>query len=537
MATEVASPSLRGSSFTGPTLQDVLEPAAIHGELFDERFGALAFAVSRTLGAPPSAHHTYAIWPSLMDAFHIIVLESGALHPRIVSLLTFDLGRGLTPALIRLTTVVSSLTAQCAYCSGLGCGFGDIFNGAVTVSEPLNLSPACLIDQDRIAARLAVAATKLPARVTPPMQAEFQKYFGGIPGLQRFAFALGGIAFTNTLNTLLGTELDEAYYKQAEIAFPKKTGFSFGIHKFKHKIQSTFVKSELFNKLWDKPVLKKQLYSIQNQSLLILSEIPDTDAEVNSWLMEHFTLVPRYISELSSLQLKRMLICVMVKTIFWKSGSPETANFDQTEFPHISMFDRLVYSYVYMISASNVLLASHFAKAAANLYNIDASMLETAYEVARDYNSSSAVDVDEFDKSPQFTVMLALTYYAARRYHKRSWRLARILANTSSPTTVMAFVTLLSGLSLMHRFSCVVDDRQGFEEVVAASGELNAAVKSGAPGFANRSDFAPSSEEVDVNWADVDIDSIMVNAANLRSGLRDVIDDMEDSLWFGRVEY
>ncbi|KAJ3387156.1 hypothetical protein HDU84_001006 [Entophlyctis sp. JEL0112] len=436
---------------------------------------------------------------------------------------------GLSPALVRLTVVVGSLTAQCAYCSGVGCGFGDIFNGAIAVDEPIDLRPVSL-SNDRFAMRAVVAATKVPARVTPVIRRDALGIFGGLGGLQTFAYVVGSVGFTNTLNTLLGSELDEAYYKRALTAFPVSSGYVAGIHAFAQRFKSSFTDSSLFKQLWDNAIFLGQMGSLQEQAKKIRSAVPDTHQGIDSWLIQQFGgFAPRYLSTIIDLRVKQNIVAAISRCIFWEAGSAESANFDQSEFPELPMRDRLVLAYVYMEAARNSLLASHFAAAAAARFGVDVDELQHAVDTAKHRSQSHTYD---FETDGPFTLLLTLTYFSARRFHQRTWRLAPSLANTFTPSTALAFIALVSCLTFLHRFSAVVDDEQGSEP-----GVLNI-LKRNMGGFACMKGFVGADDSTDLRWEDVDIVSVLPRAARLREALLNVTGgSAEDAVWSGVVQY
>ncbi|KAJ3014396.1 UNVERIFIED_CONTAM: hypothetical protein HDU68_000296 [Siphonaria sp. JEL0065] len=504
----------------------LLEPYAVYSDAFDARFGCLTDIMAQVLGTAPSAFHTYSIWPLLVESY--------------ASLLGSDRNeRNIPLNLRRLTGVVSSLVAQCAYCSALACGLGDVFNGAISVTKPLKLSGTDLSQADRKAIRMIVAATKVPARVTPEMQVEVQKGFGGKAGLQQLANILAAGGFTNTLNALLACELDESFMKKAEVAF-KGSLFSFGPHKFLNRIKPFPAigpkkpTRNPFRYILDAIHLYNEWTKVLKITDSFQSHIPTTHPALNQWLENMFGFQPRYLAQIHSIEIKRVYCSMLSKIIFWTDQDDDIASgtFDGVYRPEFPFTDRLIVCYVYFMGASNHLLALHFAYLAIVKYNVQPWELDMALIAARDFNHKEPKSMND-----TLEIMVALAYYSSRRYHKRMWRLTpRLLVVTENPATVMAFVSLSSVLTMLHRYSAMVDDGLG-SEVEVAEFQLSEGVEIGLDileGVCNSKDFDASAEELEIEWDDVDLDTINVAAASLRGTIRQFT---AGQVWGGGVEY
>ncbi|KAJ3014397.1 UNVERIFIED_CONTAM: hypothetical protein HDU68_000297 [Siphonaria sp. JEL0065] len=497
-----------------PTLQMVLTPFAVYGNAFDVRFGSIAAIVGKALGTAPSAFHTYATWPLLVEAY---------------SALAFTNNSKLSVELKRLVAIVSSLVAQCAYCSALACGLGDVFNGAVQVTQPLKLSSTDLSPNDRKAIRLIVAATKVPARVTPEMQLNVHQAFAGKAELQDLAqaFATGG--FLNTLNSLLACELDEPVAATATEAF-KGSLFSFGPHKFLARM-----KSNPFRKIIDVIQLAQEAKAVSQATEVFLSGVPTSNSALDEFLENLLGFQPRYLKKITNIGLKRVYCTLFSKLVFWTDEDDDIASgtFDGIYQPDLPFTDRLVICYVYFMGASNHLLALHFAYVAIVRFGVDPSELELSLMAAQDFNHKS----DKSVHNP-LEIMAALSYYSARRYHRRMWRLApKLYSATENPATVMAFVSLTSFLTLLQRFSAVVDDGKGLEPEVLDFLKTSDAKSIGLHTLTHSSnsfDFDASPEELEIEWDDIDIDTISVAAASLRMSVRQLT---AGQVWGGGAEY
>ncbi|KAI9348559.1 hypothetical protein BDR26DRAFT_1004392 [Obelidium mucronatum] len=510
------STSTTASGSDRATLQMLLEPFSVHGPAFDARFGSLALLVCQMLGTAPSALHTYAAWPLLVEAY--AALLAGAKAARVGA------------ATKRLVTVTAALVAQCAYCAALGCGLGDVFAGSVRVSAPLRLAPHDLAPADRKAVRLVVAATKVPARVSPQMQRDVEAEFGTV-GLQELGMILGTVAFTNTLNSLLACELDEPIMIAAQTAF-KDSLFSFGPHKFRNRMAHTKKSINPVTKFLDAIQVANEFRNISKISEVFMSKIPATHSELNLWLENLFGFRPRYLSCILDAGLKRAYCAILLKLVFWTDDDDDvsSSSFDGVYQPDLPFTDRLLISYVYMMGASNHRLALHFAFVAITRHGVDPTDLELALMMAQDFDHKTARQVH----SPQ-EIMLVLAYYSARRYHRRMWRLSPKLfyATSENPATVMAFVGLTSMLTLFHRFSAVVEDGNGLEPEIADFILTEKAQSIGLDKLShssNSKDFDASTEELEIEWDDVDLESISIASASLRMSVA-------GHVWGGGVEY
>ncbi|KAI9348560.1 hypothetical protein BDR26DRAFT_853466 [Obelidium mucronatum] len=516
-----------------PTLQSLLDPFAVYGDQFDARFGCLTSILEQVIGTSPSAFHTYSIWPLLVESYASLLGSDRREKMKI----------GLD--LRRLTGIVSSLVAQCAYCSALGCGLGDVFNGAVKVTQPLRISAGDLSAGERKAIRLVVAATKVPARVTVGMQVDVEKGFGGKVGMQQLANILAVTGFTNTLNALLACELDEPLNKRANIAF-KGMLYSLGPHQFKNRMKRSKKASEPSSSeptttsstsSWNPFKYIFDFLHLYNEWTRVLritdgfqSKLPTTHTALNQWLENTFGFQPRYLTQIQSLEIKRVYCTLLSKLVFWTDQDDDIASgtFDGVYKPDFPFTDRLIVCYVYMMGASNHLLALHFAYVAVARYGVQPWELEMALMAAQDFNHKEPKEMTDM-----LEIMVALGYYSARRYHKRMWRLApRLLVATENPATVMAFVSLTSVLTLLHRYSAMVEDWRGAEQPEVAAFQLSEGVSLGldkVDAFSNSRDFDASVEELEIEWDDVDLDSINIASASLRMAVGQV--------WGGGVDY
>ncbi|KAJ3063934.1 hypothetical protein HDU98_000322 [Podochytrium sp. JEL0797] len=515
-----------GSTYNSsePTLEDLLEPFAVYGPAFDARFGSIARLLGRTAGHIPAALHTYAVMPLCMEAYSLAVITD-KLDPTCPT--QCAVGSGMK----RLVAVVSSLVAQCAYCSSLGCGLGDVFNGAVLVAEPLRIQASDFSTHDRKVVRMVVAATKLPARVTPSMRYDVAAAMGGSRGIQQLAHVLGVVGFNNTLSELLACEIDEPFSKNAEVAF-KHCAFEVNIHKYFGKMSTR--PTGPFKAFADAIEIHLELKKAAKSAESFMEHIPAHHGDLDVWIHASFGFQPRYLTKIVSPIMKRTYCALVSKILFWTEQDDDRSSysFDGVFKPDLPISDRLILCYVYMMAASNRLLAAHFAFLAVTRHGVKPWELNLAYQASQLFDhknaSNGATGQEPID------IMTALAYYSARRYHKRMWRLApRLLVVTENPATVMSCITLLSFLTLLHRYSAIVDDCAGFEDEVSAFLETEATAKAlgfnmDAVGASNSRAFDASFEEVEIEWDDVDLNSISVASASLRFGVGQIVGDMND---------
>ncbi|KAJ3023788.1 UNVERIFIED_CONTAM: hypothetical protein HDU68_008455, partial [Siphonaria sp. JEL0065] len=428
----------------------LLEPYAVRGSMF--RYSNLMCFYQFMVGTAPKALHTYAILPILADTYTaLIVCWSKA-----------AIKMTLKPELRKLTIIISSLVAQCAYCSSVVCGLGDVFNGAVVVTSPMDLSAKNLAPAERKAIRMVIAATKLPARVTPKMRKDAEASFGSL-GLQLLAQDLSLSGFSNTLNTILATELDESFSRNAEIGF-NGTGFSPGPHKFNAKIleSSKYVPDyhtkNPFKNMMARVHVIGQLQRASTVHDTFLIPIPTTQNETNKWLAKVFGFIPRYLAGILNIGVKRTYCTFIAKVILVPDPAPkQIAETTDGQFQSDLLFrERLLLAYVYFMGTHNNLLALHFAYVAIKIHGIDSSDLHNAFQTARSYKYSPEGRARPENRLELFSI---LTFYSARRFHKRVWRLApELLSLTQNPATVLSFATLVSTFAMLHRYSAMMDD-------------------------------------------------------------------------------
>ncbi|KAJ3127523.1 hypothetical protein HK100_009706 [Physocladia obscura] len=517
------------SNYSGPTpgnsetLQGLLDSHAVHGDAFAVQHETSSFLVARMLGEAPAAFHTYAIYPSTMIIYKLCMF-----------IMTDN--KKLSQKLTRLAGIVTSLVAQCAYCSAVACGLGDVFNGAVTVTTPLNLAPSDVSNPHRIALRLCVAATKVPARVSPEMRNENREIFGGEAGLQQLGNIVATSGFKNSLNSLLGTEIDRTHTDNAEIAF-QNTSYSFGPHKFASRFRSSYKKfdknSSIFGFIVDffQSIHHQLKFLAETQA--ILKQVPSTHVLLNRWLSEKFRgFTPRYLSDIINLETKRSFCTVLTQSIF--TEEPFTVSSNGTFAANLPLSDKIILAFVYFSGASNNLLVAHFAFIAHSL-DIPATRLSDALDRAQKFNHKDST-------SPQsaMDVMIPLTYYAARRYHKRMWRVSPWLYPQcgQNPATILAYCNLVSVFTFLHRYSAVVDDGKGFEMVVKVFVVSSYGTSCGLAvnqAGCNSSGFLASLEERDIDWDDVDISTVQKGASSLRLGVGEIVGPY--NLWGGNVDY
>ncbi|KAJ3120355.1 hypothetical protein HK100_012837 [Physocladia obscura] len=528
------------SSAERPTLQALLEPHAVYGDAFAEKYGAISFLATRIFGELPSVFHTNAIYPTTIKC-------------QIVSVAFTTDVKKLSKNLQRLITIVTSLVAQCAYCSAVACGLGDVFKGFVAVTEPLQLAPGDISATDRIALRLCVAATKVPARVSPKLRRENFLAFGGEVGLQQIANILATSGFSNTFNSLLTAELDQHLSKSAEIAF-KNTKYSFGAHKCNFKFKTTFPKASVssgsssnvstFSWIMELIQVIRHARNLQVENQAILNElpIPTTHDSLNAWLLKKFHggFAPRYLTKIINVNAKRAFCVLLSQTLF---SETETKSFDNKYVAQLPFADRAVIAFVYFSATKNNLLTAHFAFLASSL-GIPAVTLTAALHGAKIFDHKRPETA-----TTAMQVMIPLTYYSARRYHKRVWRLAPRLVPScdENPATVLAFCTLVSVFTMLQRYSAVVgNDGDGFEngvleEFVASSyGRECGLVEGTATEFTSSARFSASEDEFEIDWDDVDVSTIGPAAASLRMGVGEIVGrgvGGGGDVWGGRVKY
>ncbi|KAI8612136.1 hypothetical protein BC830DRAFT_1138183 [Chytriomyces sp. MP71] len=529
------------------TLQDMLEPYSVHGSLYETRFGPNDALIYRMQGTLQGAYHTYAIWPAVGEGLIMIQRLMFAKYGDITIpfcqtnlMLTLYIDDSSIPeSLTKTAALVSSLVAQCAYCSSTLCGLGDAFNGHIAITKPINLDTSQVSDNDRHLLRLSVASTKLPARVTSQMRSDVINVFGA-GSVEKIALALAFGAYSNTLNVILGAELDEHFSKRAETGFKNFPGFRFGPHKFKSRAFKPLI-SRYVNA---SPLVFVNLFFQWRQSEKMLEESltgsPTSDAELNDMIRSLFGFLPRYLAKISNGISKRRLTTMLRRLIFWDDNAPELSLSTQPVVAILSLKDRLVLSFVYMMAASNGLLAAHFGYTAAR-HGVKPSELEYAWATATNFSTEFLERITD-----PLDFMILLTYAVARRLHKRTYAMSPSLFNIcgGNPATTMCLTGLLSTLACIHRFSVIVDDCFGFERevaVFAASTSYGIAnVLGSLPSASNSNNFDPSAEELEMFWYEAS--EGVEKEKHVRSNLESVIGSHDPTfggsgVWGGRVQY
>ncbi|KAJ3127522.1 hypothetical protein HK100_009705 [Physocladia obscura] len=537
------------STVDRPTLQALLEPFAIHGNEFEKEYRAVSIIIARVLGATPASFHTYSIYPVAMNTYVLCMVALQGLPyrkkiPWLISIVLTDNSK-LPSNFLRLASIITSLVAQCAYCSALACGLGDIFKGSIAVSEPLRLAPNEVSPNDRIALRLCVAATKVPARVSLPMQNETASAFDGTIGLQQIGNLVAIAGFKNSLNTLLGLEIDELHARNAEIAF-KKTAFSFGVHKYNGAFKSTVSprrkKNSIYSRIKEAVDILVHLRIFLSLNQTIQSKLPTTHVSLDTWLLQKFQgFAPRYLTQIKNASTKRIYCSFLEQTLFCDTASAETQQSFTKEFTaNLPIFEKIILAFVYMKGVANNLLVSHFAYIA-NKLNIPPSSLTGALDAAKAFNHKSP-NVEPV--SSQMDIMVPLMYYTARRYHKRIWRLTPRLmrACDNNPATVLAFSTLAGTFTLLHRYSAVVAGVDSCEspvkDFVESQYGQECGLKTSLAGYTSSRKFLASEEEQEIDWDDVDLTNVGVAAASMRMDISGVVGtEVSEDLWGGTLEF
>ncbi|KAJ3121673.1 hypothetical protein HK100_012281 [Physocladia obscura] len=511
----------------------LLEPYSIHGSAFDNEYRAVSIIISRVLGATPASFHTYAVYPVAMNTY-------------VLCMVALQDNSKLPSNLLRLASIITSLVAQCAYCSALACGLGDIFKGSIAVSEPLRLGPNEVSQNDRIALRLCVAATKVPARVSVEMQNDSASAFGGTIGLQQIGNLVAIAGFKNSLNTLLGLEIDELHARNAEIAF-KKTTFSFGVHKYNGAFKSTVShprrkKDSIYSRIKEALEILVHLKIFLNLNQTIQSKLPATHALLDIWLLQKFQgFAPRYLVQIKNASTKRIYCSFLEQTLFCDTKSTDTQQSFTKEFmANLPLSEKIILAFVYMTGVANNLLASHFAYIAHKL-KIPSANLTAALYTSKTFNHKLP-NVEPI--TSQMDIMIPLMYYTARRYHKRIWRLTPRLMRVcdNNPATVLAFSTLAGTFTLLHRYSAVAGGVDGCEpavmEFVESQYGQECGLKVNLAGYTSSKNFSASEEEQDIDWDDVDLTNVGVAAASMRMDIGEVVGtEVSDDLWGGTVEF
>ncbi|KAJ3329175.1 hypothetical protein HDU76_008471 [Blyttiomyces sp. JEL0837] len=463
------------------TLYSLLAPYRVDEDKFYSDEAATMYLLRRILGTYPQTLTTFAIWRPLYTGI-------GALVPANFNIPACDAGVGpINAHMRRMVATVTSLTAQCAYCSAHCCGLGDAFKGGVALQKnppPLKLLPSDISEKERVALRLVVAAVKVPARVTPQMRADVVKHWG-VDGLQKIVAVCAQMGFLFSLNDTLGSELEGPSINYASKILPKH-GWNAGRHNppeekkthAKHPRQDPSTPCEdaigPLTQCMGRNLLTNFVDLLSNVSKstaetnTAIKKIPTSHKELNKWIQETFGFSPRYLVQLKSIDSKRG-ICYAIWSYLIASADEIP---DENCKPTLSTAERLILAFIYFTSAENALVAGEIATLA-HKFGVSKESINLAQSIAVTEDLSTITSTTS-ELSPLYIRAIKITWAVSRRYRTDVYRMVSdltSLVDLNLPTSVRPIVELLALwaiCSLLQRLSSGLDDEAGFETEVKA---------------------------------------------------------------------
>ncbi|ORY33917.1 hypothetical protein BCR33DRAFT_856179 [Rhizoclosmatium globosum] len=194
-----------------------------------------------------------------------------------------------------------------------------------------------------------------------------------------------------------------------------------------------------------------------------LKGFPHTTSSLNKWIQENFGFLPRYLTNIHSLDMKRYL-CMMLNLLLFTSS-----DFNTSGHPYLMRrCDKFILGFIYFRSTSNIYLASHFAKLALD-NRVDSNMLAKAFERNHGWSGDdSNIPTDFFDLSQLLTAKIA-----TRNVDHYILSMQLMAASRNNPWAVLEVVSLLGLFGLLQRLTAVLDDELGLELEVEKAIQAN----------------------------------------------------------------
>lgn len=184
-------------------LASLLQSRAVPLEVLHRDYGPLMELVRTLIGVVPNCDRYLEIWPPAFRTYNLVV-------PNLMNLPAAIFGLGGAPkALVGLSMLVASRTAECPYCTAHTCSF------ALRRGASAQTVAAALLGRDGLApeeaAVVAVARSlgRVPCEITPRERQDLERFF---PPQQAEWIAMGAIAmgFLNKFMDAIGVELESS---------------------------------------------------------------------------------------------------------------------------------------------------------------------------------------------------------------------------------------------------------------------------------------------------------------------------------------
>ncbi|KAJ3295216.1 hypothetical protein HDU79_009656 [Rhizoclosmatium sp. JEL0117] len=194
-----------------------------------------------------------------------------------------------------------------------------------------------------------------------------------------------------------------------------------------------------------------------------LKGFPHTTSSLNKWIQENFGFLPRYLTNIHSLDMKRYL-CMILNLLLFTSS-----DFNTSGHPYLMRrSDKFILGFIYFRSTSNNYLASHFAKLALD-NRADSNMLAKAFERNHGWSGDdSNIPTDFLDLSQLLTAKIA-----TRNVDHYILSMKLMAASRNNPWAVLEVVSLLGLFGLLQRLTAVLDDELGLELEVEKTIQAN----------------------------------------------------------------
>lgn len=185
------------------SLASLLQCRAVPLEVLHREYGPLMELVRTLIGVVPNCDRYLEIWPPAFRTYNLVV-------PNLMNLPAAIFGLGGAPkALVGLSMLVASRTAECPYCTAHTCSFALRRGASAQTVAAALLGREGLSPEEAAVVAVARSLGRVPCEITPRERQELERFF---PPLQAEWIAMGAIAmgFLNKFMDAIGVELESS---------------------------------------------------------------------------------------------------------------------------------------------------------------------------------------------------------------------------------------------------------------------------------------------------------------------------------------
>lgn len=185
------------------SLASLLQSRAVPLEELHRDYGSLMELVRTLIGVVPNCDRYLEIWPPAFRTYNLVV-------PNLMNLPAAIFGLGGAPkALVGLSMLVASRTAECPYCTAHTCSFALRRGASAQTVAAALLGREGLSPEEAAVVAVARSLGRVPCEITASERLDLERFF---PPRQAEWIAMGAVAmgFLNKFMDAIGVELESS---------------------------------------------------------------------------------------------------------------------------------------------------------------------------------------------------------------------------------------------------------------------------------------------------------------------------------------